>query len=181
MNPDEDRTCFCIPCLAEHPEATFGQRFKAHRLAANLSRNELARKTGISWTILRKYENDRSYPGNARRRRIAKVLGVKVTALGLPLRLPRKGRPRKDQAGSENSPFPILTVKRILAWAEAHKLRHRKWPTIASGPVRYNPSVTWRLIDNALRHGIRGRPGGSSLRRLLAEHWRARNPKALPT
>jgi hypothetical protein len=31
------------------------------------------------------------------------------------------------------------------------------------------PDEKWRNIDNALRYGLRGLPGGSSLAKLLAE------------
>jgi len=64
---------------------------------------------------------------------------------------------------------PTLTVEQILAWADAHRARSGAWPTAASGPVRDAPVETWTGIDQALRSGLRGLPGGGSLARLLAE------------
>ena len=44
------------------------------------------------------------------------------------------------------------------------------WPTASSGRVRATASERWRAIDEALRYGRRGLPGGSSLGLLLAAH-----------
>jgi hypothetical protein len=60
-----------------------------------------------------------------------------------------------------------LDVARVLGWAEAHRARAGAWPRIDSGPVPESPGETWRRIDNALRLGLRGLEGGSSLARLL--------------
>jgi hypothetical protein len=62
---------------------------------------------------------------------------------------------------------PPLTVAEVLAWADAHRAHTGAWPGTAGGPVLACPGVTWRQIDNALRLGLRGLPGGSSLPRLL--------------
>jgi DNA-directed RNA polymerase specialized sigma24 family protein len=67
------------------------------------------------------------------------------------------GRPRK----------PTLTVAEILRWADAHKRRTGGWPSVTSGPVAGVPDLTWRAVDDALRGGFRGLPGGDSLARLL--------------
>jgi DNA-binding XRE family transcriptional regulator len=47
---------FCLDCLAKHPEATFGQRLKAHRLAAGMTLRDLSRKIGLGRTQLSRYE-----------------------------------------------------------------------------------------------------------------------------
>lgn len=70
---------------------------------------------------------------------------------------------------NRNSP-PILTGEQILAWAYAHLARTSKWPTVKYGPVIDAPDETWSVIDGALREGLRGLPGGSSLARLIIEH-----------
>jgi hypothetical protein len=62
-----------------------------------------------------------------------------------------------------------LTVAQILAWADAHRAWAGDWPRTGSGPVPQGPGETWRRIDNALRYGLRGLPGGSSLARLLEQ------------
>jgi hypothetical protein len=64
-----------------------------------------------------------------------------------------------------------LTEDQIVAWAEAHRAARGHWPEEREGQVRGAPYyLTWRMVDNALREGQRGLPGGSSLRRLRARH-----------
>ncbi len=75
---------------------------------------------------------------------------------------------------------PRLTVKQILQWADAHHARTNQWPKVTSGPVRESPGDTWCAINQVLRVGLRGLPGGSSLPRLLEEHRGVRNEKHLP-
>jgi len=65
---------------------------------------------------------------------------------------------------------PNFTVSEILSWVDAHKKRTGEWPRVRSGPVSECPDETWRRIDNALVHGLRGLPGGSSLARFISEH-----------
>ena len=58
-----------------------------------------------------------------------------------------------------------LTIKQILAWADEHAKRYRRWPQSKSGAVpgkAGRTGMTWRKIDDALNFGIRGLPGGSS-------------------
>ena len=62
-----------------------------------------------------------------------------------------------------------LAIPEILAWADAHHRRTGKWPTVVSGPICEAAHESWERINNALYHGLRGLPGGSSLRALLAE------------
>jgi hypothetical protein len=68
------------------------------------------------------------------------------------------------------SPRGPLTVEQILVWAEAHRERVGKWPTIDSGSVIDGDGETWVAIDRALRRGSRGLPSGLSLPRLLKKH-----------
>jgi hypothetical protein len=77
---------------------------------------------------------------------------------------------------------PELSIDEILNWADYHRSRTGKWPKRYSGPVYLAPSrfENWQQVDDALRRGIRGLPGGSSLPMLLAEHRGARNNKARP-
>jgi hypothetical protein len=76
---------------------------------------------------------------------------------------------------------PPLSVAEVLAWADAHRARVGTWPNACSGAI---PDATlgtnWRQVDNALRYGLRGLPGKSSLAQLLAEHRGHRNAMALP-
>jgi hypothetical protein len=62
-----------------------------------------------------------------------------------------------------------LTIDDILAWCEAHKKRLGRYRRSGDGPVvDGHLNLNWRKIDNALRHGLRGLEGGSSLAQLLA-------------
>lgn len=55
----------------------------------------------------------------------------------------------------------------ILRNADAFHRKHNRWPSSKSGPVDCNAALTWRTIDNDLKKGIRGLPGGESLAKLL--------------
>lgn len=68
---------------------------------------------------------------------------------------------------------PPLTIPMILRDADAWHAQHGEWP-------KKNHHLEWRRIDNALRNGLRGLPGGSSLARLLDERWGVRNKQDLP-
>src|SRR5260370_16316255 len=75
---------------------------------------------------------------------------------------------------------PDLSIEEILRWANAWKARTRQWPRKASGRISESFNDKWMTIDGALRQGLRGLPGGSSLAQLLAERRGVRNKKALP-
>lgn len=78
-------------------------------------------------------------------------------------------------------PSNELTVEAILAWADADHERTGKWPKQYSGPIRSGPAgENWKRIDSALRIGLRGLPGKSSLAKLLAAKRGVRNRKGLP-
>jgi hypothetical protein len=64
---------------------------------------------------------------------------------------------------------PPLSVEKILAWADAFRAAHGRWPTQGDGLVPGELTQTWAAVDSALRVGLRGLPGGSSLSRLLAQ------------
>jgi hypothetical protein len=75
--------------------------------------------------------------------------------------------------------LPPLTEAQILAWAEAHHTRTGEWPSARSGPVVDAPGETWTGVETALAQGKRGLPGGSSIARLLDEHWGTRQRRGL--
>ncbi|MGH2604633.1 MAG: hypothetical protein ACRDJ9_35240 [Dehalococcoidia bacterium] len=74
----------------------------------------------------------------------------------------------------------ILYIGQILQWADEHYQRTGRYPRRDSGPVQWAFGEKWMNIDMALRVGLRGLPGGSSLARLLQEHRGVRNRKNLP-
>lgn len=80
------------------------------------------------------------------------------------------GKLLAEQRGVRNvHAIKPLTIDQILAWADAYFGRHNRWPGRASGAVDGEPGENWCSVDNALRHGLRGQRGGSSLKRLLAD------------
>jgi hypothetical protein len=74
-----------------------------------------------------------------------------------------------------------LSLKQILAWADAHHRRTGEWPNSRSGPIADAPSETWRTVDQALRTKQRGLRYGGTLIHLLAEqrglHTRSYRPR----
>jgi hypothetical protein len=77
-------------------------------------------------------------------------------------------------------PRPILYISHILGWADAYHKRTGSWPNLNCGPIGGTLDETWRRTDSALRIGLRGLPGGSSLARLLCERRGVRNLSCLP-
>lgn len=75
--------------------------------------------------------------------------------------------------------LPPFTIEQILQWADAFHKSAGAWPIATSGPVAGASDTTWMAIDQALVHGARGLPGGSSLAKLLAEHRGKRNASDL--
>jgi hypothetical protein len=66
---------------------------------------------------------------------------------------------------------PKLKEADIFRWACAHKERTGRWPTSSDKALLpETPNETWRRIDQALRRGSRGLPGGSGLADLLKRH-----------
>jgi hypothetical protein len=50
----------------------------------------------------------------------------------------------------------------ILSWADEAHARSGRWPKQEDGPVQAAPGKKWMNINQALRLGLRGLPGGSS-------------------
>jgi hypothetical protein len=62
-----------------------------------------------------------------------------------------------------------LSEEQILAWADTHYQLNGEWPGQYSGPVCSAPGEKWANTNAALREGLRGLPGKSSLAKLLYE------------
>jgi hypothetical protein len=73
-----------------------------------------------------------------------------------------------------------LSLAQVLAWADAHHRWTGRWPRRDSRTVCGGVGEKWANIDQALRKGLRGLEGKSSLARLLAQHRGVRNRKELP-
>ena len=73
---------FCLAYLAKHPKATFAERLRAHRMAAGLTRNQLARRSRVCIGTIHSYEAGVPRdPTWSKVRRLALVLGVGLLGL----------------------------------------------------------------------------------------------------
>src|SRR5262249_39016677 len=75
---------------------------------------------------------------------------------------------------------PPLTHETVLAWADQHHERIGNWPNENSGPVPDAPGEVWANVNAALREGLRGLPGGSSLALLIPAGRGVRNQASTP-
>jgi hypothetical protein len=60
-----------------------------------------------------------------------------------------------------------LSIPQILNWADDYFAAKGRWPSARSRGLHYMPRMSWRIIDDSLRHGLRGLPGGKSLEQVL--------------
>ncbi|MEW6250748.1 MAG: hypothetical protein AB1716_08880 [Planctomycetota bacterium] len=75
---------------------------------------------------------------------------------------------------------PRLTIRQILAWADAHHARCGRWPAFGTGPVHEARDETWCGIHQALEHGRRGLRPGYTLASLLERRRGAPNKRHRP-
>ena len=78
---DNNRTVWCLACLAKRLQATFGQRLKAHRLAAGLTLTALERRSGVDLSSISAYECERSQPKWETLAKLIRILGVEWLAV----------------------------------------------------------------------------------------------------
>jgi transcriptional regulator with XRE-family HTH domain len=71
-------SALCVDCLRSRPDAPFAQRLKALRLAAGLSRTELAERSGMAPGSLRAYEDGLRQPQERSVVRLAEILGEEL-------------------------------------------------------------------------------------------------------
>jgi transcriptional regulator with XRE-family HTH domain len=142
-------TVFCPSCLP--PNASLAQKIRSYRVALGLTCSALAERTGVSVGSIIAYECGQR-PGPRNGAKLSRVLGIEDRMLG---------------EHHKRVLRPAFTIEQILAWAEAHHKRTGEWPKIHSGLIPEALGETWRRVDNALKLGLRGLPGGSSLAELL--------------
>jgi transcriptional regulator with XRE-family HTH domain len=87
-----------------------GESIRAHRLLAGMSQGDLARKIGVTFQQVQKYEKGTNRVGAGRLPQIAEMLGVPVAALF------------KDHAGTGSVPAKLITdtaaVRMLTAYAD---------------------------------------------------------------
>jgi|SRR6185437_4003121 len=76
--------------------------------------------------------------------------------------------------------LPAFEVAQILSWADAYHQRSGSWPNRHAGSIPDAPGETWLAVETALRDGLRGFSGGSSLADLLETRRGVRNIHNLP-
>ena len=76
--------------------------------------------------------------------------------------------------------LPRLKLKNVLAWADDHRRRTGKWPTMEMGAVHATPDETWSRIDSALKGGARWHGARTSLAHVLATYRNKQHPDFLP-
>ena len=84
-----------------------------------------------------------------------------------PRRKKRPARPHSVRIPREVR-YPPLTEEQILGWADAFYEKNGKYPSPHSGKVREGSGDKWMALDMALKLGLRGLPGGTTLSRLIA-------------
>ncbi len=118
-------------------------------------------------------------------------LGEKWSAINHALKRGNRGLPGggslprllAEYRGVRNTKgLPRLSESRILAWADSFRARAGKWPRRKTPGAIADASFgdTWLHVDDALRRGLRGLPGGSSLAHLLFVHRGVRSIGNLP-
>lgn len=70
-----------------------------------------------------------------------------------------------------------LTIPQILRWADRYRRTHERWPAKLSGMIPNSDGETWTAVAMVLRKGLRGLPGGNSLRKLLVLERGAKIPR----
>jgi transcriptional regulator with XRE-family HTH domain len=73
--PAHREKVLCLACLRRGPNATFGQRLLALRLAVGLSQRELGRRAGVSDATIANHEHGAHGFDEATRAKLARVLG----------------------------------------------------------------------------------------------------------
>jgi DNA-binding XRE family transcriptional regulator len=71
----------CLSCLKKELNASLAQRVRSLRLAANLTQEELAARSGLSPPTIWKIEQEGWQPAEASIAKVAKALNVSITAL----------------------------------------------------------------------------------------------------
>jgi hypothetical protein len=83
----------------------------------------------------------------------------------------------QDLSVRNSTNLPRLTYQKILSWADAHYQRTRTWPNQNSGPIGDALGESWSGVNQALKGGYRGLPGGPTLAQFLHKHRRMKEPQ----
>jgi transcriptional regulator with XRE-family HTH domain len=87
----------CLKCLTRCPEAPFARRLRALRLAASMTRGQLAGRAGMSESTIGQYERGQGIPGHMALKALANILGPELV---------RRDRGPSDTLPSAESSIP---------------------------------------------------------------------------
>jgi transcriptional regulator with XRE-family HTH domain len=73
----------CLTCLEKAPEATFGQRLRAFRVARGLTQVELQHQLQLSDNLIAYYEHDLMQPMWKTLVKLMEFFGPEVVTLGI--------------------------------------------------------------------------------------------------
>jgi transcriptional regulator with XRE-family HTH domain len=76
-------TAMCLACLTQRPQTPFSRRLQAFRLAAGLTRAQLAQKSGVTATSIHNYESGRLEPKWRQMVKLIRALGTGLVTLGI--------------------------------------------------------------------------------------------------
>jgi transcriptional regulator with XRE-family HTH domain len=108
------RSALCRGCLVAIPEVAFAERLKTFRLAAGLTRQDLARRAQLSRDVVHIYERGSSTPCWHVLVALMQVLGTKLASLGINKKLTPQGLPRA--ALGERQAGGPLPSDRLARW-----------------------------------------------------------------
>ena len=75
----------CLQCLARCPDAPFGQRLRALRVGAGLTRGQLAGRVALSESTIGQYERGQSVPGRMALQALSRLLGSELIRWAEPV------------------------------------------------------------------------------------------------
>jgi transcriptional regulator with XRE-family HTH domain len=73
---DRNIAACCLKCLSEQPESPFGERLRAYRLAAGMTRRELAAKARVGHASVVEYELGNKQPTLENLMKLIRLLGT---------------------------------------------------------------------------------------------------------
>lgn len=130
----------------------------------------------VSWAVAHR-ERTGGWP-RAKEGAIADAPGETWSGVNAALHAGMRGLPGGDslyrllarKCGARNpADLPVLTLAIVRRWVLAHHKATGEWPKYTSGPVAGAAGETWNAVDNALRKGRRGLPGGLSVAVVVEE------------
>jgi DNA-binding XRE family transcriptional regulator len=95
-NIESNRRPLCLACVERRPDSPFGVRLKACRLAAGLTVEQLAARSGVTAHAIHAAEGGCCWPRWERVARLIRALGPELMTLGLL----EQGAGKRGRAGS---------------------------------------------------------------------------------